>query len=312
MNMNYKYLCTMLLLCVCTMSSLMAQKDQVTSAMLLITYKKTSDSNQREQINLAREEAYQFDVADFLSKNKYEDIIINGGAVINNERLTWHFRSKDVKSPINAKFSQVLTSIDKSPFLGVGVVAMDDFSGARITQVIEGSSAEEYGFQIGDVITLINDYEIYTPCDLTKAIRKSQPGDVLDIDIVRDEENETLEPILGYRLHKRFSWRPVATEQPVVLENVDLKNTWNSDLSIFPNPTDGLAQVKYSSTEAGDVEMNLTDLTGRIIFSNKIEKFDGFYNDAIDLTEQPDGVYFLNIIQGEEVKTEKIVLQKSK
>ena len=310
MNMNYKYLCTMVFLCLFTMTSLVAQKDNVTSAMLLITYKKASDTNQRDQINLTGEEAYQFDVADFLSKNKYEDIQVNGGGVINNERLTWHFRSKDVKSPANGKYSQILTSIDKSPFLGVGVVAMDDFSGARITQVIEGSSAETYGFQIGDVITLINDYEIYTPCDLTKAIRQSQPGDLLEVDIVRGDENQTLEPTLGYRLHKRLSWRPAAIEQPVVLENTESKNLWNADLSIFPNPTDGIAQVEYTSSKVGDVEMNLTDLTGRIIFTQKIEKFDGFYNDAIDLTAQPDGVYFLNIIQGEEVKTEKIVLQK--
>ena len=290
------------------MSDLVAQKDDVRNAMLLITYKKASDSNQREQINLSGEEAYQFDVADFLSKNKYEDIQVNGGGVVNNERLTWHFRSKDVKSPENAKFGQIISSIDKSPFLGVAVVAMDDFSGARITEVIEGSSAEEYGFQIGDVITLINDFEIYTPCDLTKAIRKSQPGDVLDVDIVRGDENQTLEPTLGYRLHKRMSWRPVEIVQPVVIENT--KDIRNSDLSVFPNPTDGLAQVEYTSTDAGEVEMSLTDLTGRIIFTQKIEKFEGFYNDAIDLTAQPDGVYFLNIIQGEEVKTEKIVLQK--
>ena len=310
MNMNYKYLCTLTFLCVFTINSLMAQKDKVSGAMLLITYKESDESNKRGQINLSGEEAYNFDVADFLSKNKYKDVQVNGGGNVNDERLTWHYRSKDVKTPKNGKFSQILTSIDKSPFLGVGVVAMDDFSGARITNVIEGSSAEEYGFQIGDVITLINDYEIYTPCDLTKAIIQSQPGDVLDVDIVRDEDNKTLEPTLGYRLHKRLSWRPTATEQPVVLENVDLKNTWNADLSIFPNPTDGLAQVKYTSTKVGDVEMSLTDLTGRIIFTKKISEFDGFYNDAIDLTEQPDGVYFLNIIQGEEVKTEKIVLQK--
>ena len=170
MNMNYKYLCTLLLLCAFSTTSLFAQKDEVNSAMLLISYKKTADSKEREQINLSGEEAYQFDVAGFLSKNKYDDIQVNGGARVNDEILTWHFRSKNLKEPNTCgKFTRVITSVDKSPFLGVAVVAMDDFSGARVEEVIEGSSAEKYGFQIGDVITLINDYEIYTPCDLTKA-----------------------------------------------------------------------------------------------------------------------------------------------
>ena len=168
----------------------------------------------------------------------------------------------------------------------------------------------KYGFQIGDVITLINDYEIYTPCDLTKAIRKAQPGDLLEVDIIRDEESQILEPTLGYRLHKRLSWKPNCNQPTVELENIVSKNIWNADLSIFPNPTDGLSQLEYSATTSGEIEMNLTDLTGRIILSKKITDFDGFYNDAIDLTAQPDGVYFLNIVQGEEVKTEKIVLQK--
>ena len=311
MNMNYKYLSTMLLLCVCTVSSLFAQKDQVSSAMLLITFKETGDSNQRGQINLSGEEAYQFDVADFLSKNKYEDIQINGGGVVNNDQLIWHFRSKDLKEQNTCgKYAQVITSVDKSPFLGVAVVAMDDFSGARITQVIEGSSAEQYGFQIGDIITLINDYEIYTPCDLTKAIRQSQPGDLLEVDVVRDGEDQVIEPTLGYRLLKRLSWKPNCNLTPVVFENTATKNLQNADLSIFPNPTDGLAELKYTSTESGAIEMNLTDLTGRIILTKNINDFEGFYNDAIDLTTQPDGIYFLNTIQGDEVKTEKIVLQK--
>ena len=310
MNMNYKYLCTFLLLCAFTSTSLFAQKDEVTNAMLLITYKKAADSNQREQINLRGEEAYQFDVADFLSKNRNKDIIVNGGGTVNNERLTWHFRSKDLKeNVVGNTFRKVITAVDKSPFLGVGVVAMDDFSGARITNVIEGSSAEQYGFQIGDIITLIDDYEIYTPCDLTKAISKSTPGDLLEVDIVRGDENQTIEPTLGYRLHKKLSWKP-SELQPVVVENVTTKNTWNADLTIYPNPTDGVTQVKYTATEKGNVVMNLTDLTGRIIQTKKLTDFDGFYNDILDLTSQPDGVYFLNVIQGEEVKTEKIVLQK--
>ena len=311
MNMNYKYLCTLLLLCTFTTISLFAQKDEITSAMLLISYKNADDSNKREQINISGEKAYQFDVADFLSKNKNQDVQVNGGGIVNNERLTWHFRSKDLKESTTCnKFIQVITSVDKSPFLGVGVVAMDDFSGARITNVIEGSSAEEFGFQIGDVITLIDDYEIYTPCDLTKAISKSNAGDLLEVDIVRGDNNETIEPTLGYRLHKRFSWKPSCDIQPVVLENVETKNTWNAELTIYPNPTDGITQVKYTATEKGNIVLNLTDLTGRIIQTKKIDEFDGFYNDVLDLTSQPDGVYFLNIIQGEEVKTEKIILQK--
>jgi hypothetical protein len=49
---------------------------------------------------------------------------------------------------------------------------------------------------------------------------------------------------------------------------------------------------------------------GRIVLTKTIEQFSGFYEEMLDLKGMQDGVYFLNVVQGEEVRTEKIVLQK--
>jgi hypothetical protein len=290
------------------MNSLVAQNEEVASAKLFITYQKSDNSNQKSNIYLKGEEAYQFDVADFLAKNKNENLSINGGATVNNEKISWKYNSADVEESAD-KFSQVVTSIEKIPFLGVSVKATEDFSGAEVTQIIEGTSAEAYGLEVGDVITLINNSEISTTCDLTIAINQSEIGDILDIDFVRANENVTLEPVLGYRLHKKLSWEPNTEGTTIALENTTA-NVQNADLSVYPNPTGGIVQFKYSTTQKGDVQMNLTDIMGRVVMTKKIEKFSGLHEEMLDLKGMQDGVYFLNIVQGEEVRTEKIVLQK--
>lgn len=308
--MNNKYLCALALFCTFSMNSLIAQSDNIAKAKLFITYQNSKNSNQKSNIYLSGEEAYQFDVADFLSKNKNEDLSINGSATVNNEKISWKYNSTNAEGGQSCdKFSQVVTSIEKVPFLGVSVKATEDFSGAEITQIIEGTAAETYGLQVGDIITLINNTEISNTCDLTIAINQSEVGDILDIDYVRANENETLEPKLGFRMHKTLSWKPNCEEATIALQNTS-PNTENAKLSVFPNPTGGIVQLKYSASQKEAVQLNLTDFMGRIIMSKTINEFSGYYEEMIDMKGMQDGVYFLNIVQGEEVRTEKIVLQK--
>ncbi len=305
--MNKKYLCALALFCTFSMNSLVAQNENVAGAKLFITYK---NSNQNSNIRLAGDEAYQFDVADFLAKNKNENFSIIGGATVDNEKVSWKYNSADLEAGESIdNFSQVVTAIEKIPFLGVSIKATDDFSGAEVTQIIEGTSAEAHGLQVGDVITLINNSEISTTCDLMTTIAQSEVGEILDIDIIRADETARLEPTLGYRLHKKLSWEPNYGEATIALEN-SITNTQNADLSVYPNPTSGIVQFKYAATDKGAVQMNLTDIMGRIVMTKTIEKFSGLYEEVIDLKGMQDGVYFLNVVQGEEVRTEKIVLQK--
>lgn len=309
-NMNYKYLCALALSCSFGLNNLAAQNEDIHSAKLFISYENSEISGQNEKIVLAGEEAYRFDVADFLTKNKHDNVRVSGWATVDNERLTYKYNSNNTsEDEESGRYNEVVTSVEKGPFLGISLVGTDDFTGARITKIIEGSPAEAYGFQIGDVITLIGNDEISTACDVTQSISQSEPGSLLDIDLVRDNENENVELALGYRLHKKISWLPTAEQ--IVLDNATTNNSQSADLAVFPNPTEGVLQVQYTATQQGAVQMNLTDLTGKVILAKEIDAFSGVLTDVLDLKTLPDGVYFLNVVQGNEAKTEKIILQKS-
>lgn len=311
MNINYKHLCVLALLFCASINTSVAQNDEVSKAMLLISYKKTTDSNKRGQINLAGEEAYRFDVANFLSTAPYEDIQINGGATLNYEKHTWHFQSKDLPVPRSCNnFIQVVTEVEKSPFLGVSVVPMEDFSGVRITNVVADTPGELYGFQVDDIITVINDYEVYTPCDLTTIINESQPDQLVNIDILRNDQLKTIQPLLGYRLKKKLTWKPSCEEKLVDLNDNNTGNFSNGELSIFPNPTGSTIQIKFTTSDDQTIQMHLTDLTGKVLVEKTIADFKSYFTEVLDLTSYPEGIYFLNIIQGKTIKTQKVVLQK--
>jgi serine protease Do len=96
-----------------------------------------------------------------------------------------------------------------SPYLGVYTTDLtpevaDRFdlpvdSGAIVERVEPGSAADEAGVSRGDIIVALGDAPIENSGDLLGALRDYQPGDTVDLTVVRDSGEETLEVTLGER-----------------------------------------------------------------------------------------------------------------
>ncbi len=71
----------------------------------------------------------------------------------------------------------------------------------------------------------------------------------------------------------------------------------NSDINIFPNPTNGIINL---STPAGIINVEIYDLKGQIIVKSKQAH-------KIDLTDLPDGMYFMRIITKNGEYNKKII-----
>ena len=59
------------------------------------------------------------------------------------------------------------------------------------------SGAEKAGIQEGDIITAVGDTEIASSTDLVAAVRTYQVGDKVDITLVRDGKEKTVNATLG-------------------------------------------------------------------------------------------------------------------
>jgi serine protease Do len=72
-------------------------------------------------------------------------------------------------------------------------------SGAIVREVEPGTAADEAGVIRGDIIVALGDAPVEGSGDLLGALRDYQPGDTVDLTVVRDGNEQTLEVTLGER-----------------------------------------------------------------------------------------------------------------
>lgn len=75
-----------------------------------------------------------------------------------------------------------------------------------------------------------------------------------------------------------------------------------------PNPTSGLLNLRFEA-EAQPTVIRILNSNGQEVLREAINRFEGVYNQAIDLGKLPKGVYVLHISQGERIFAEKVILR---
>jgi S1-C subfamily serine protease len=89
----------------------------------------------------------------------------------------------------------------ETAFLGVSLVAGDvdteGRAGAVVETVVEDSAAASAGIQEGDVIVALDGVPVLGGADLQAQVRAHQPGEAVEIIILRDDEETTVTATLG-------------------------------------------------------------------------------------------------------------------
>jgi len=85
-------------------------------------------------------------------------------------------------------------------------------------------------------------------------------------------------------------------------------NDLNLDrISFFPNPSAGLVNLNFTTTQTGEITISLFDGNGSTLFFEQLKNFSGEYNNQIDLNNQPNGTYYLQILQNGKAYSKKLV-----
>lgn len=119
-------------------------------------------------------------------------------------RLTQCDFESETLHQLGRKRPEMVITVTGKALLGVygptSSVANDgDTPSAQITQVVEGSAAEEAGIEVGDFITAVNDTRIQTYRDLIFELAPRNAGDQVTITIERDGQAKTLKATLKPR-----------------------------------------------------------------------------------------------------------------
>lgn len=287
-------------------SSVFAQinLDEVLRHSMIVSAYNPNGSN-HETLVKYNEEATTFDVSQFIENHfGKRNIHIIGQKTTYRKKIKLNFDSKDFDQDLNCnRFCKKITSIEKIPFFGVLASQMDDLQGMLVETVVEGSSADLAGITQGDIITYIGDSIIQSGCDLQTVTADLEIDQVVDVQILEEDGNSILPVLVGYKILEQTTYEPCCVEAE---ENHTIEN---NHLKVFPNPTDGIFQIKFDGTPSERVGIRILNIAGQIIFEDKISNFEGHLNESYDISNKPSGVYFLQLIKEEKTWTEKIVLQ---
>ena len=82
-----------------------------------------------------------------------------------------------------------------------------------------------------------------------------------------------------------------------------------SDLSVYPNPTDGMLNIQFTMNQSQSVRMEILSLNGEIMYNQDLGSVTGSIDKQIDLSSFAKGIYILRLISDSGTTNNKIVLK---
>lgn len=214
------------------------------------------------------------------------------------------------------------------PFLGV--YFNDPYAtsgnGAKLTSIIKGTGAEAAVLKADDKVTKMNETPISCSKEAMNFIRSKKPGDLIKIQVVRNNETILIDATLGSwadspkstskisKLEAYCDANKVEVEEEVVApkekDSDVLMPSFETQavMEVFPNPTADFVNIKFEGKKA-PLTINVVGLNGQAMYTKNIQSFDGNYNGQLDLSKYPSGVYLINLIQADQQMTQQVVVE---
>jgi hypothetical protein len=205
--------------------------------------------------------------------------------------------------------------------LGVLVHNAGDNKGSLISSLLERGGAQEAGLKTGDIVTKIDEFEVNDFATLHLALSHFKPGDVVTVRYNRNEKSEKARVELkdwaelpGHEWRSRTDCgepeivKEVVTDNKVPVEIREIKSLQLENMRMFPNPTDGAFALSFT-LEPGPLTVAITDINGKVVYSENNENASGSYTRDIDLKSVPRGNYVLSVTQGDKIYTGQISKQ---
>ncbi|MBK6784642.1 MAG: T9SS type A sorting domain-containing protein [Saprospiraceae bacterium] len=87
-------------------------------------------------------------------------------------------------------------------------------------------------------------------------------------------------------------------------EDVIVENS----ISAFPNPSNDMVSIDFSTKKPSDVTISLSDITGKVIESKLISNLSGEYTLPVNVSTWNPGMYIITIRSNDQIITKKIIV----
>lgn len=195
----------------------------------------------------------------------------------------------------------------------IGVQLSGAKRGVYINGIIDGTAADKSTLQTGDVIIEMDGIEVNSFDELLVERNKHQPGDDFVLTVLRDGNPMIVEAqFLTCDENEDKGEAPVEEIiEPTVVPDAPVQLVENGlqleELTAFPNPTYGNFNLRFQG-EAVPTRIRVTDITGRVVFAETLETFDGFYNRELKIDNAAPGNMIITVQQGDKVISEQVLL----
>jgi len=84
----------------------------------------------------------------------------------------------------------------------------------------------------------------------------------------------------------------------------------DNNIQIYPNPNNGKFTLKMDIDKSQNIQIEITDMLGQIIYAENLNSFNGIYQKQIDLKEYSNGIYTVKVNTNKEIVIRKLILNK--
>ena len=86
-------------------------------------------------------------------------------------------------------------------------------------------------------------------------------------------------------------------------------NNISDFVNVYPNPNNGQFEVKVVSNENEEISINLYNVSGQIIYSDKLSKTAGEFTHKVDVSSIAKGLYNVQIIRNNNVTNKTVIIR---
>jgi hypothetical protein len=105
-------------------------------------------------------------------------------------------------------------------------------------------------------------------------------------------------------LHTAPGWSLNYSSQ---LVGTDELSQLDKSIHIFPNPASSILKIQLKNEQAANLKIEILNAQSQLCHQDAITRFYGNYQNSIDISEYPDGVYYVKITSGDEIRFRKFI-----
>jgi membrane-associated protease RseP (regulator of RpoE activity) len=204
--------------------------------------------------------------------------------------------------------------VETGAFIGVRITNGPGCKNAQIMEVLPNTAAQANKFEVGDIITKVDNIEIENTPFLVDLIQKNyQPGDIVKINYLHLNKATSKNVKLGAMYSRTITEVVCCDVETPKTDDVAAKQAApaisNANFAISPNPASTNISITANEVLNGTATVKFFDLLGREVYSVDAQN-SGMINIGVNVSSLKEGNYVVKLIGASKQFTQKLIIAK--